>query len=779
MSHDRDAAEEIVRSRGRDLPSALYARALEAVSSLLGKRNPGYFASFADAAASTKLNVDVHGGVIQGGTVKLGRHATLTARDVGGVKLTVTDEAELRLRRERITKTFLDGVTALAERRRILLLLDDFELPLLLDVGYWLLTDVIARMQNAVVLIARAPSVHELPGCPVASSLTLSNLEADDVLTYLKLRLPSAASVAKLAEAIYGFSGGHPEAVGLAGDLAADLIEHRGSSTDSESLLDIFRNLPTEAPDYLRELVDHIVDAVEDPDVRKALEVAWVARRFDTGLLRMLLFGESGADGTDDRVGNLVYALSRYSFTESCPKSEASEPQAWRFHDFIREEGDSWLREHDRDRYEELHRRCARYFAQRMTAADQAEGDESSFARALRHDAPAWQVLAREWLYHLSMLTDRRAAGMALANMYLRVFYWYGWYEPYALCDRILEDWERTQGSDGASATWVYWLRLFAKSYPIIWKHQEADWDGVRDAMDALREEGVLGDDEGEWASLTREQRRLRAITDTFIAQSDLRREPPVLSGIPFYEEARAILAGVPEDRWLLPWVAYWLGQSALENNDLDAAAEECERTLQLGRAEGDWEAVACACQFRGDLRWRRRDYEGATRAYAAAIAHAFRLVGSSIGPDPYTQAFYEEMCDGTMSRIESLWREGETNRARAACDTIRTAMEKIWRPVGRVLEAAAFESALDDPTLTLLRRSLLLDLPEGSVSGPDLGRAAVAAKRVVAEIEGTEAADAGTAAKAPPLSGEEPATTGPQRLRTDLYLHPVSHEQS
>ncbi len=546
--------------------------------------------------------------------------------------------------------------------------------------------------------------------------------------------------------------------------MAVDLIEQRGL-TSRKLLLEVFRNLPVGRGEQLSALVDHIVAGVEDPDVRKAFDVACVVRRFDARVLAGLLTppGESPADS--GYFAAIVDALGDYSFTESC-SADARKPAVWRFSEFIRLERDHRLASTDPGGYEQLHQRAAAHFAQRMYEEDQARPDETSYARTLRHDAPEWQSLEREWLYHIEHLHDRRSAGIALATMYLLVFYWYGWYQPYSLCKQLLDDWERTQRAD-EDGQWLAVLQDFSSSYPIVWTHQEADWDAVEEVMSDLR---CLGGVNGEPSVLKPDQRRLRALTDLFIAQSRLRRIPADYSGIQWYEEARRLLLEFPQDHWLLPWVAFWIGQSSLEKGDLQTASNECEAALQLGMQQGDDEAVASAWQFRGDIRWHRGDFKRAIRAYLLAIYTAFRFLKLPEPPDSYTRAFYQEICDGTVNRVWALWRLGEEEAALQACTELRDGMTGLRQSLGCTDKEADFRGLLEQGDHHTIDTALLLDLPPQNVLTHRIAvrHALNVLAQLIRSLQEDEAVSASDSNENQPVHSSEDK---PQRLRWDLGL--------
>jgi hypothetical protein len=437
---------------------------------------------------------------------------------------------------------------------------------------------------------------------------------------------------------------------------------------------------------------------------------------------------------------------------------------AWRFNEFIRLERDRRLASIDPDGYEQLQQRAASHFAQRMDEEDRSRPEETSYARTLRHDTAMWISLEREWLYHLERLRDRRHAGIALATMYLRVFYWFGWYQPYSLCKQLLDDWGRTQQATDDSE-WLQLLQDFTASYPIVWAQQEADWDAVEGTMWAMRS---LGELEGASARLLPEQRRLRALTDLFLAQSRLRQTPPDYGGIKWYEEAQKLIVEFPQDHWLLPWVAFWMGQSALEEGDLQKASDQCEAALQLGMREGDDEAIASAWQFRGDIRWRSGNFTAAIHAYLLAICVAFTFLRLPTTPDSYTLAFHQEICEGTISRIRALWDSGQKEIAMQACMTVRSDMAELWHALGVSLGKADFRGLLEEKDDGALRTALLLDLPSHDVLERRIAvrRMRAVLTRLVAKLQEEECTTRNESYDAQ-LSTD--SADKPQRLRWDL----------
>jgi hypothetical protein len=735
-----------------------YRQLLIALAGQLGEFQANAFASFADAALPPGLDVTIHGADVHGGTVNLGPGAQISsAGNVASaslsVNLEVDPEAEAEQNRVQLTESFLECATKLQSRYRLVILLDDYNYVIDQLVGFWLLTDVMSRLNNAVVIIARQASPQVLPGNLNLIQISLDNLTKPYVLAFLRKRFPGAANLDELADAIFEFSSGHPEAVSM----AADLIEQR-CLTGGEIALDDFRNLPAGRTEQLSKLVDHIIEGVDDPDVCNALKVAWVVRHFDAGILAALLTSPGESPGNPERFADIVKALQYYSFTQYSPSVKA-----WRFNEFIRIERDRELASIDPDGYELLHQRAASYFARRMTDEDQSKPSETSYARTLRHDAPMWQSLERDLIYHLAHLRDRRHAGIALATMYLRVFYWYGWYQPYSLCKKLLDDWSSSQQAD-EDRDWLEVLQNFCSSYPIVWSQQKADWDAVEGTMLAMRDVGGL---DGEPSLLTPEQRRLRALTDLFTAQSRLRRTPPDYSGYESYEEARMLIMEFPEDHWLLPWVAFWIGQSALEEGDLQKASAECQLALQLGMQQGDDEAIASAWQFRGDIRWQRDDLMPAIQAYLLAIYIALRFLRLPEHPDSYTLAFHREICEGTTKRLRALWRSGQKEVTMQACVTIREGLAELWRSLGMTINEADFRSLLDGDDDRALRSALLLDVPSD-----DLLKTRMAPYRMRAVLtRHIEKLQADEFTNANETTGNQPRALGdaPHRLRWDL----------
>ncbi|HUI58636.1 MAG TPA: hypothetical protein VLX90_00350, partial [Steroidobacteraceae bacterium] len=281
-----------------------------------------------------------------------------------------------------------------------------------------------------------------------------------------------------------------------------------------------------------------------------------------------------------------------------------------------------------------------------------------------------------------------------------------------------------------------------------------------------------------EPSALSIDQRRLRILTDFFLAISDLARDPSGHTHDELLADARALLVDVGADQWMLPWVSYWVAQAAMAQNDLKRAYDECEQADTLGRQQGDLEAIAAAWQLRGDLRWRDGRLEDSTHSYVIALCVAFQLV--TLIPDPYPKRFYNEMCDGAVRRLRMLWASGERGFAVHACNITRKARAGIAERLGVVVESADFAVLLDGGSDTEIRRALLLSLPDDAEARMRITLRAIRRmnKNLIVSLMASDSGDGPTAGQGTRVTTERHLSSQPSRLE-DLNAALPPHDRA
>jgi len=568
------------------------------------------------------------------------------------------------------------------------------------ELGHWFLCELVPQLNNIVVVLARTKSHQELPGCPDRLvRVRLGNFSLKGVSAYLEKRLNRLPLPDGLFERIYQLSGGHPQAVSLAADLA---LQH---GLDEPDLLRVFDDLPTSRREQTRALVDRIITAIEDKDVQKALEVGNVVRRFDSDLLRHLMAETEAEDETTlIRYQDIITKLEVYSFTE-CHSGY------YKFHDFIRREMEQRLEKNDPARYEELHRRAASYYVHCLTAYEEKLRDATPYLRWYRYEDPEWQAIMAEWLYHLAHTRDRTTARLTLARVYFDAFWWWGCYLGFPFCERLLIEWGQTQTLP-EDQEWLRLLRKFHDSYPTGYeKRGKGDWLQVEMALHRVRQLGGFGRNISELADDDRSH--LRAITDLFLAEARRYRRVDDEKADQYYQEAYNLFVQA-DDRWNMSWTLFHLADLHMERGQSDKALELCQRSLSLARAPDiqDYEVIANDYRVRADVSWQQSDLCSAFQNYARAIFYSYAFQGLPPPPDFYTWAFYREMMDRTLARLRSLWESCQKAEAINACTYLHDFWTPYWELVGRPSVVPTIETLLAESRLEDLRAYLFPSEP-------------------------------------------------------------------
>lgn len=352
---------------------------------------------------------------------------------------------------------------------------------------------------------------------------------------------------------------------------------------------------------------------------------------------------------------------------------------------------------------EELHTRAVAYFSEWLQNYENEQRDAASYLRWYRYENPEWQETMAEWLYHLAHTPDRAEAGRALAQAYLDAFWWWGCYTDYPFCRQLLTQWAQTQTAP-EDQEWLRWLRQFHESYPPASERsvKRGDWGRVEEALLGLRRLGKL---DGDVLSLPDQgQRHLRAITDLFLAESFRFRQVNDPRAEQYYQEALRLFSESEDDddAWNRPWTLFHLGDLYRERGQLDAARQKSQESLALAQApdidptEFDCEIIANDYRLSGDVCWQQGNSGEAFQNYAWAVfyAYAFHAIPKS-PPDFYTVAFYAEITERTLTRLQELWQAGEQAEARKQADYLREFWTPYWKRVGEPPAPAAIETLL------------------------------------------------------------------------------------
>lgn len=573
-------------------------------------------------------------------------NATVRAGDISVVLPKPDVTAGLREVLEGLARDFTARLNGLDAARRRVLLVDDFERALREEFGGWFLHDLVPELRDTVVVVARTESTEPLAS-PVALARSLGNFSEEDVRQYLSSRL-GRKPTRRLVAAVLDLTGGHPQAVSVVADLSLD-------HADEQELLRLIEDMGDRPQSRLGDLVDRVVGAIDDEDVRRAFEVGWVLRWFDADSLRFML-AEDGAE--EPRARDLIDRLREFSFTEvSEPGPDGRERCS--FHSFIRAEMRRRLRDNQPAVRDRLHQRAADYYGGWLLGREESKfRDASPYRRWYRYEDPNWRTMAAEWLYHLGNFEDRVTARLELARLYFDAFWWWGCYVEFPFCSQLLTEWRRAQ-TDDEDRDWVALLQRFHDAYPTGYRKQHlGNWREVDRVLSTIHRLGGLNRVDDDL------RRHVAALVAVFRAQARRYLNLDDARVDALYDEAYELFSRAEADSWCLPWINVELADVLFERGDPDGALERAGRTLELAEdddfGDQDQEVIANALRVRADLAWQRGARDESFDLYAQAVFRAYAFQGFPEPPDFYTRAFYHEQLDRVRARLEELWLSGE-----------------------------------------------------------------------------------------------------------------------
>lgn len=584
-----------------------------------------------------------------------------------------------------------------AEHKRVFLLVDTFEVVRRRPLGLWLI-DLFRGLRQVVVVVAQQQVTRDQDSLPGATAtLEVTGLTPDEVLSVLTGELGSPLGE-QLATAVSGFTDGHALAVGLVADLAKERLR-TGEQADADDLLELIRQLSAGGPDpdtRLSKLVGNILASVEEQDapVRKGLDCLWAVRRFDVDLLQRLL----SIDATPQTANpELVRRLLDYSFVEKRNTPGQADQVYYVIHQFIRQQGLNNLKS-DPERLQALHRSAEAYYQTKT------RGHFTDYNSWFIYESSAWQILVREWLYHVANLNEagQHSARLGLAGLFMDAFWWYGSYAPFPFCEELLADWNEmtsVRPNKELDLLWGTTLRRIYELYPKGWRKDSADWRTIRQLL--LRLRSLAGLDNEQDLDDAR-VRRLRAQVDYYLSHANRRIDPHDPTVDELLQDAKKQLTA-NGDRFANPWMSVHRANAALARDEPQAALEAVSDAVACVRTTEDWELAANVHRVYADAAWARGARQLALDCLARATLNAYRFQvkkGSSRGAahiSRYGQMFLSEMHERMAERMAVLVDTGELDAARDACLRIRAFFGPYWN--------LAPDSSQQDPLVLLAER--------------------------------------------------------------------------
>jgi hypothetical protein len=627
--------------------------------------------------------VDLAGLTVQTGDIHVGCFSRLADGNfkTGDVIVQVPDH-DMRMMvdhlKNTLTQEFVQRINQCENSSRCVLLIDNFHLVLDDVLGQWFLTEVAPKLDNTVVVIAKAKTFLNMVSVPDMRILGLENFSLEDIDFYLKKRFEKALFPKEIAECLFKYTGGHPQAVVLAADVCDSLYKN---GLRGRELLNVFQEVPHEHATKMIKLVDKIKESLDDQIVLKALEIGWVLRRFDAEILRALLIADEKDHSGDppQKYQDIISRLEEYSFTED-------HEEFYKFHDFIRQSMEGRLNKNDPKRYAEIHCRAARYYGAKLMEYDQERKDQSSYLRWYRYESYEWQCLVTEWLYHFQHTPERQMARLIFSKVYFDAFWWWGAYESFPFCERLLSEAHRIRMSD-EDRDWLRLIQNFHQAYPTGYqKRGKGNWRQVQTALCCMRQ--LIGT-EDQVTQTDSDHRHLRAITNVFLAQAhfyqdlkDPKAEEYLLEALTIFQE--------DHDEWNTHWVMFHLADLYMNWHDHDKALGMIRKALNLALQppveKRDYEILASMHRVTADVYWQMGQTEKSFCHYACAIAGAYFYHGFPSPPDLYTRAFQREMMERVITRLKELGDAGQGREAVLFAQGLQQFFLPYWKVIGHPL---------------------------------------------------------------------------------------------
>ncbi|MDF5752748.1 hypothetical protein [Spongiactinospora sp. TRM90649] len=612
--------------------------------------------------------------------ISLGRRSAIEKAEFTSI-VHIGDEAvrqRIREAQSEIDDAFAEAWEEYTLRRRVLITVDTFELVADDELGHWMVR-MAMRMAKTLVILARVPAQVALSvPSPRYRRLDLANLGPTDVQDYLSRRLHPDPVQPALAEVVYGYTDGHAGGVALIGDL---VVESGGHAVDPRSLRRTLERLPEETSRRWAELVLLIIAAVHEPHLRQVLDAIAITRTFDATLLSALVraMGDEESD-----VGDAIAKLVSLRLLQDVPTPDFGPSGRFRIHEFIRLSLASRLQTYHPDRWRNLHRAAAEYFFERLRRWE--DGIYTTYTSWYRFEDREWQEDKREWLRHSGLLTGDHAISRARFTLvFLEAFWWWGYYIPFPLNRRLLEDWSRTSAAwEWAHASWpesprdapspdeqlLDALTYLLDNYPLTHvKPPGAPWDGIRSRLLLIRRICGIEQRSAAHSLSAREKedvKRTNAFITLFLAHTRRYRDPADQRADAYYDQATAALEELG-DAWTVAWIHFERADHALERGLTDHAvavlSEAARRTRDLaletpesdGGPDWDHELIANLHRVRADLHWAAGERGPAADQYGRALAHAYVFQGEPNPPDEYSRQFYLEIGTRTAARMTAL----------------------------------------------------------------------------------------------------------------------------
>jgi NB-ARC domain len=331
-----------------------------------------------------------------------------------------------------------------------------------------------------------------------------------------------------------------------------------------------------------------------------------------------------------------------------------------------------------------LHQCAAKYYEDEI---EKRWGHETlSYASWYRYESTDWQGLQEERLYHLAHADETaQAVANAILRIFLDAFWWWGYYQPFAFCQALVNHWQHRISSESVKRILAN-LTAFRENYPAgdnRAKRGAPGWSRVRECLLALVEEAGLG---GEAKNLDDDKRHIRGMIDFFLAESyeyeDVTNLPEASDlAAQFYHASLSAFVDLHDD-WNASWMMFYFAES-IASHRKTSAIEKCKESIELAEKvtvfERDPEILGNLYRLLGDMSIEEFRFDDAARSYQKASFYAYGFQGIPNPPDSYTIAFYREITEKIGDRICDLWSKNP-DAGQHLFDSLSTYWEPYWK---------------------------------------------------------------------------------------------------
>jgi hypothetical protein len=392
----------------------------------------------------------------------------------------------------------------------------------------------------------------------------------------------------------------------------------------------------------LAEIIDVSYGALRSDDARLALQHLSIFRP------KPQAFGKQIAREIAGAPSDMLYELSDVGLLEHCGGGN------YTMHRVIAEYGREKLGPVQKTA---LHQQALAWYGNKLKG--DVEDDLAAYAGWFRYEQADWQTTKDDWLYHLAASGDAVGSTLAFLRVYFDAFWWWGYYQRFPFCERLLREW-RMRDVGEAQRAGLAQLVEFQDAYPVGYdkRGNAADWKRVERALREIRRGVGL---EGDFAALASEDaRRVRSFTDFFLAECwSYGAQPDRAAALKLYDAVHAQFTA-NDAGWEASWVRFYVGEFLLQQGDLDGASQHARLALaeagpELPLRERDPELPANAHRLLGDLHLRDNDIDKALAEYRRAVFYAFMFQAVPQPADTYTVAFYREICGRICGQLVGL----------------------------------------------------------------------------------------------------------------------------